>query len=75
MLFGSEQGPDLASLYANAPAYHAIVDLISSDIAELRAEMEAAGRPTYEVDRAGERAAPSMCAGCRQTPRGSGLWA
>jgi hypothetical protein len=48
MLFGSEQGPDLASLYANAPAYHAIVDLISSDIAALRAEMEAAGRPTYE---------------------------
>jgi len=47
-LFGEAQKPDLAGLYAGAPAYRAIVDLVASDIATLRAQMEAAGRPTYE---------------------------
>ena len=47
-LFGVAQKPDLASLYANAPAYRAIVDLITTDIAALRVDMEAGGRPTYE---------------------------
>jgi hypothetical protein len=42
-------GPDdLASLYADAPAYRSIVDLIGTDVAALKAEMEAGGRPLEE---------------------------
>jgi hypothetical protein len=46
-LFGAGKRADLASLYASAPAYRSIVDLIAADIGSLRAEMKAAGRPTY----------------------------
>ena len=47
----------------NAPAYRAIVDLIDADIAALRAEMEAGGRPLHEVDRRQRSAASWTCAG------------
>ena len=40
---------DLKTLYDKAPAYHAIVDTVASDVAALRAEMKAGGRPLYEV--------------------------
>ncbi|HTV72063.1 MAG TPA: hypothetical protein VMF90_26330 [Rhizobiaceae bacterium] len=46
-LFGYDRG-DLDHLYATAPAYRTIVDTISADVAELRAEIEAAGRPLAE---------------------------
>jgi len=44
----SQNGDDLESLYARAPAYRAIADTISADVAELRAEIEAGGRPLRE---------------------------
>lgn len=47
-LFATERS-DLASLYAEAPAYKAIVDMISADVGQLRAEMKAGGRALYEV--------------------------
>jgi hypothetical protein len=47
-LFDAETG-DLGSLYEKAPAYRAIVDMIAADVASLRAEMKAGGRPLYEV--------------------------
>lgn len=45
----------LDKLYADAPAFAAIVDLIESDLAQLSAEMKAGGRPVYEstTDRVG----------------------
>ncbi|RVC32691.1 hypothetical protein EN781_33715, partial [Mesorhizobium sp. M4A.F.Ca.ET.090.04.2.1] len=36
-------------LYDKAPAYHAIVETVAADVAALRAEMKAGGRPLYEV--------------------------
>lgn len=47
-LFGKGRKSDLAGLYAKSPAYHTIVETIGADIGALRAEMKAAGRPTYE---------------------------
>lgn len=47
-LFAQDGGDDLESLYANAPAYRAIADTVSADVAELRAEIEAGGRPLRE---------------------------
>jgi hypothetical protein len=40
---------DLATLYRDAPAYHAIVDMVAADVAVLRDEMKAGGRKLYEV--------------------------
>ena len=48
-LFGDNGDGNLKSLYEKAPAYRAIVDLIEADIAALRAEMKAGGRPLHEV--------------------------
>ncbi|QKD03948.1 hypothetical protein [Mesorhizobium loti] len=48
-LFGVAGEGDLKTLYEKAPAYHAIVDTVASDIATLRAEMKAGGRTLYEV--------------------------
>ncbi len=39
---------NLERLYAEAPAYRAIADTIRADVAELRAEIEAGGRPLRE---------------------------
>ena len=47
-LFEAETG-DLGSLYEKAPPYRAIADMIAADVASLRAEMKAGGRPLYEV--------------------------
>lgn len=47
-LFGREGDGNLESLYAEAPAYRAIADTIGKDVAELRAEIEAGGRPLRE---------------------------
>lgn len=48
-IFGGADKPDLATLYSSKPGYRAMVDLIGDDIAALRAEMKAGGRPLYEV--------------------------
>jgi hypothetical protein len=48
-IFGVDGKGDLRALYDKAPAYHAIVETIASDVAALRAEMKAGGRPLYEV--------------------------
>ncbi|MER8639667.1 hypothetical protein [Mesorhizobium sp. M0898] len=48
-IFGVDGKGDLKTLYDKAPAYHAIVETIASDVAALRAEMKAGGRPLYEV--------------------------
>ena len=40
---------DLATLSAKSPAYKKIVDMVGADVAALRAEMKAGGRPLYEV--------------------------
>ncbi|MER8765713.1 MULTISPECIES: hypothetical protein [unclassified Mesorhizobium] len=48
-IFGVNDNGDLKTLYDKAPAYHAIVETIASDVAALRAEMKAGGRPLYEV--------------------------
>ncbi|MER9826045.1 hypothetical protein NKJ50_29820 [Mesorhizobium sp. M0115] len=47
-IFGVDGKGDLKTLYDKAPAYHAIVETIASDVAALRTEM-AGGRPLYEV--------------------------
>jgi len=47
-LFARDGDGDLQSLYADAPAYRAIADMVSADVAELRAEIEAGGRPLRE---------------------------
>jgi len=47
-LFAQDGDGDLESLYANAPAYRAIADTISADVAELRAGIGAGGRPLSE---------------------------
>ena len=51
-LFGPDAPDDLQSLYEKAPAYHAIIDLIEADIGEVKAEMEAGGRPLYALTNA-----------------------
>ncbi|MER9430141.1 hypothetical protein [Mesorhizobium sp. M0408] len=48
-IFGVDGKADLKTLYDKAPAYHAIVETIASDVAALRAEMKAGGRTLYEV--------------------------
>ncbi|MER9256568.1 hypothetical protein NKI59_33570 [Mesorhizobium sp. M0598] len=48
-IFSVDGMGDLKTLYDKAPAYHAIVETIASDVAALRAEMKAGGRPLYEV--------------------------
>ncbi|MER8455941.1 hypothetical protein NKJ87_07035 [Mesorhizobium sp. M0027] len=48
-IFGVDGKGDLKTLYDKAPAYHAIVETIASDVAALRTEMKAGGRPLYEV--------------------------
>lgn len=48
-IFGAGGKDDLKTLYDTAPAYHAIIDTVAADVAALRAEMKAGGRPLYEV--------------------------
>ena len=48
-LFGIEGEGGLATLSAKSPAYKKIVDIVSADVASLRGEMKAGGRPLYEV--------------------------
>ncbi|SJM35211.1 hypothetical protein BQ8482_60222 [Mesorhizobium delmotii] len=48
-IFGVDGGGDLKALYDKAPAYHRIVETVAGDVAALRAEMKAGGRPLYEV--------------------------
>lgn len=49
-IFGLDGGGrDLKALYDKAPAYHQIVETVARDVAALRAEMKAGGRPLYEV--------------------------
>ncbi|RWN28819.1 hypothetical protein [Mesorhizobium sp.] len=48
-IFGVDGKGDLKTLYDKAPGYHAIVETIAGDVAALRAEMKAGGRPLYEV--------------------------
>ena len=48
-LFGIEGDGDLATLNAKSPAYKKIVEIVGADVAALRAEMKAGGRPLYEV--------------------------
>ncbi|MER8400934.1 hypothetical protein [Mesorhizobium sp. M1348] len=48
-IFGVDGKGDLKTLYEKAPAYHAIVETVASDVAALRAEMKAGGRTLYEV--------------------------
>jgi hypothetical protein len=51
-LFGPDAPDDLGSLYEKAPAYRAMIDMIGTDIGAVRAEMEAGGRPLYELTNA-----------------------
>ncbi|RJT38538.1 hypothetical protein D3227_17125 [Mesorhizobium waimense] len=48
-VFAVDGEDDLKALYDESPAYHAIVDTVAGDVAALRAEMKAGGRPLYEV--------------------------
>ncbi|WP_245430604.1 hypothetical protein [Mesorhizobium sp. WSM3868] len=48
-IFGISGKDDLKTLYDAAPAYHAIVDTVAADVAALRADLKAGGRPLYEV--------------------------
>ncbi|MEP6565082.1 MAG: hypothetical protein ABJB10_08070 [Mesorhizobium sp.] len=48
-IFGVDGEDDLKSLYDEAPAYHAITEMVAADIAALRAQMKAGGRTLYEV--------------------------
>ncbi|TIS72206.1 MAG: hypothetical protein E5W94_31540, partial [Mesorhizobium sp.] len=48
-IFGVDGKGDLKTLYDKAPAYHRIVETVATDVAALRAEMKAGGRPLYEV--------------------------
>lgn len=48
-IFSVDGKDDLKTLYDEAPAYHAIVETVAADVAALRAEMKAGGRPLYEV--------------------------
>ncbi|TKD25185.1 MAG: hypothetical protein E5W98_31520, partial [Mesorhizobium sp.] len=46
-MFGVDGKGDLKTLYDKAPAYHRIVETVATDVAALRAEMKAGGRPLY----------------------------
>ncbi|TIX35300.1 MAG: hypothetical protein E5V40_27150, partial [Mesorhizobium sp.] len=48
-VFSVDGRDDLKTLYDEAPAYHAIVEMVAGDVAGLRAEMKAGGRTLYEV--------------------------
>ncbi|TIX23617.1 MAG: hypothetical protein E5V35_21595, partial [Mesorhizobium sp.] len=48
-VFAVDGEDGLKTLYDEAPAYHAIVETVASDVAALRADMKAGGRPLYEV--------------------------
>jgi hypothetical protein len=48
-VFGAAAGAGLAALHGASGAYRSIVDVISADVAQLRAEMQAGGRKLYEV--------------------------
>ncbi|CCV13566.1 hypothetical protein [Mesorhizobium sp. STM 4661] len=48
-IFGVDGKGDLKTLHDKAPAYRQIVETVASDVATLRAEMKAGGRPLYEV--------------------------
>ena len=48
-IFGVEGKDDLATLDTKSPAYKKIVETVGADVAALRAEMKAGGRPLYEV--------------------------
>lgn len=48
-VFGAHTGPGLAALRDASASYRSIVDVVSADVAQLRAEMEAGGRKLYEV--------------------------
>ncbi|TGV63729.1 hypothetical protein EN803_35265, partial [Mesorhizobium sp. M2D.F.Ca.ET.160.01.1.1] len=48
-VFGVDGKDDLKTLYDAAPAYHAIVETVSADVAALRADIKAGGRTLYEV--------------------------
>src|SRR5918992_1175016 len=48
-IFDVDGKGDLKALYDKAPAYHQIVETITGDVAALRVEMKAGGRPLYEV--------------------------
>lgn len=48
-VFSVDGKDDLKTLYDEAPAYHAIVEMVAGDVAGLRAEMKAGGRNLYEV--------------------------
>lgn len=47
-IFGASAVHDLESLYREAPAYKAIVDLIGADVGQLREEIKAGGRQLHE---------------------------
>lgn len=49
VLFAQDSGTRLGALSASSAAYRAIVDVIADDVGALRSEMEAAGRPLFEV--------------------------
>lgn len=42
-VFGVDGEDDLKTLYDEAPAYHAVVETVASDVAVLRADMKAGG--------------------------------
>lgn len=48
-IFAVDGEDDLKTLYNEAPAYRAVVDMVAADIAALRAEIKAGGRTLYEV--------------------------
>ncbi|WP_245435871.1 hypothetical protein [Mesorhizobium tamadayense] len=48
-IFGVGGKDDLKTLYDTAPAYRAIVETVAADVAALRADMKAGGRPLYEA--------------------------
>ena len=47
-LFGMAGKDNLETLYGNAPAYAAIVDMVAADVAQLREEIRAGGRTLHE---------------------------
>jgi hypothetical protein len=48
-VFGAPVGPGLAALHGASASYRSVVETISADVAQLRAEMAAGGRKLYEV--------------------------
>ncbi len=47
-IFGNGGDGNLQALYAEAPGYRALADIITGDVRELRGEIEAGGRPLRE---------------------------